>query len=83
MSGSRRFGSFSRQRRSNRRTLDGVCSGNAFQFGSRSMIAAMVSDSVSPLNAAWPISISYKTHPKAQMSVRLSTARPRACSGLM
>ena len=54
MSGSRRFGSFSRQRRSNRRTLDGVCSGSAFQCGSRSRIAAMVSDSVSPVNAARP-----------------------------
>ena len=30
-----------------------------------------------------PDSISKSTHPNAQMSVRLSTACPRACSGLM
>ena len=30
-----------------------------------------------------PVSISYSTQPNAQMSVRLSTACPRACSGLM
>ena len=30
-----------------------------------------------------PVSISYSTTPNAQMSARLSTAFPRACSGLM
>ncbi len=30
-----------------------------------------------------PVSISYKTQPNAQISVRLSTVCPRACSGLM
>ena len=34
-------------------------------------------------NAGRPVSISYSTQPNAQMSVRLSTAFPRACSGLM
>ena len=33
----------------------------------------MVSDTEPPLNAARPVSISYRTHPNAQMSVRLST----------
>jgi hypothetical protein len=43
----------------------------------------MVSEIVSPANACLAVSISYKTQPNAQMSVRRSTARPRACSGLM
>ena len=38
---------------------------------------------VSRSNAACPVSISYNTQPKAQISVRLSIAFPRACSGLM
>ena len=33
--------------------------------------------------AGTPVSISYSTHPNAQMSVRWSTGRPRACSGDM
>jgi hypothetical protein len=47
------------------------------------MTAAMMSVSVSPVNAGVPASISYNTHPNAQTSVRLSTGFPRACSGLM
>ena len=38
---------------------------------------------VSPSNARRPVSISKRTTPNAQMSARLSTARPRACSGAM
>ena len=34
-------------------------------------------------NATRPVTISKRTQPKAQMSVRLSTGSPRACSGLM
>ena len=34
-------------------------------------------------NVCAPVSISNTTHPNAQMSVRLSTGFPRACSGLM
>ena len=63
--------------------LAGVCAGRALQSGSRSRIAAIVSETVSPRNAGRPVSISYSTQPNAQMSVRLSTAFPRACSGLM
>ena len=44
---------------------------------------ASVSVTVSPSNARRPVSISNSTQPNAQMSVRLSTACPRACSGLM
>ena len=51
MSRKRRFASFSRQRWSSRRTLTGVCAGRAFQSGSRSRIAAIVSGTVSPRNA--------------------------------
>ena len=63
--------------------LAGVCAGMAFQSGSRSSILAMVSETVSPRNADRAVNISYNTQPNAQMSVRLSTALPRACSGLM
>ena len=45
--------------------------------------AASVSETVSPSNALRPESISYSTAPNAQMSARLSTDRPRACSGDM
>src|SRR6266545_581243 len=38
---------------------------------------------VLPGNALRPASISYSTQPNAQISVRLSTACPRACSGLI
>ncbi len=42
-----------------------------------------MSETVSPSNALLPASISYRTHPNAHTSVRLSTGLPRACSGLM
>jgi hypothetical protein len=45
--------------------------------------AAIVSDIVSPSNSRRPVAISVTTTPKAQMSVRTSTGRPRACSGDM
>ena len=38
---------------------------------------------VSPANRRRPVSISHSTAPKAQMSARLSTTPPRACSGAM
>ena len=58
-------------------------SGSADQSGSRSRILAIESEIVSPAKATRPVTISYSTHPKAQMSVRRSTPSPRACSGLM
>jgi hypothetical protein len=61
----------------------GIASGSAAQSGSRSRIFAIVSEMVSPGKAAWPVNISNSTQPNAQMSVRLSTVSPRACSGLM
>ena len=61
----------------------GVAAGKADHSGSRSRIAAIVSERVSPANATRPVSISYSTQPNAQMSVRLSTGLPRACSGLI
>ena len=42
-----------------------------------------MSETVSPANGCLPVSISYSTTPKAQMSARLSTTAPRACSGAM
>ncbi len=36
-----------------------------------------------PENAGQTVNISYSTQPSAQMSVRLSTGFPLACSGLM
>jgi hypothetical protein len=44
---------------------------------------ASVSETVSPLNNGLPLSISHSTTPNAQMSARLSTVFPRACSGLI
>ena len=60
-----------------------VASGSADQSGVRSRIDTMVSGSVSPGNATRPVNISYSTQPNAQISDRLSTFLPRACSGLM
>ena len=45
--------------------------------------AASVSTTVSPANSGLPVTISYSTTPNAQMSARLSTLRPLACSGAM
>ena len=45
--------------------------------------AAMISVAVSPRNSFRPVSISNNTTPNAQMSARLSTGRPFACSGAM
>ena len=56
-----------------------ACSSRARVRGS----AAIVSETVSPRKGGRPVNISYNTQPNAQMSVRLSTAFPRACSGLM
>ena len=57
--------------------------GSRAQSGSFINTAASMSDTSSPSKARRPVSISKSTQPKAQMSVRLSTALPRACSGLM
>ena len=46
-------------------------------------IAASVSLTSAPSNARLPVNISNNTQPKAQTSLRLSAARPLACSGLM
>ena len=35
------------------------------------------------MNARRPVNISYKTHPNAHTSLRVSAGLPRACSGLM
>ena len=51
--------------------------------GSERIIAAIVSVASVPAKARLPASISYSTQPNAQMSARLSTDFPRACSGLM
>ena len=63
--------------------MGGVVAGNAVQSGSPSRTAAIVSDTVVPVAAGRPVSISYNTQPNDQMSVRLSSGSPRACSGLM
>ena len=61
----------------------GVSAGKALQSGSFVSTNANVSETSSPSNTRRPASISYSTQPNAQMSARLSTAFPRACSGLM
>ena len=58
MSRTRRFGSLSRQRASNRLIDAGVAAGKPVQSGSRVTTAAMMSVTVSPANAARPVSIS-------------------------
>ena len=61
----------------------GTVGGSASQSGSRFSTVASVSDMSSPSNARLPVSISNSTQPNAQMSARLSTVFPRACSGDM
>ena len=51
--------------------------------GSFIITAANVSDAVSPSKTRLPPSISSSTTPNAQMSARLSTGLPLACSGAM
>ena len=81
MSRMRCLGSFCKQRRRYRSTLNGTFSGNALQSGSVWSTWDSVSEMSSPVNACFPVSISYGTTPNAQMSARLSTVLPRACSG--
>ena len=69
---SRRFGSFSRLRRSSRRMPGGTAAGTALQSGSLLITATIVSVASPPENARFPVSISNSTHPNAQMSVRSS-----------
>ena len=83
MSWSRRALSFCRHFWTSERTESGVAAGRAFQSGSRSSSATIVSERVSAWNARRPVSASYSTQPKDQMSLRLSSSCPRACSGLM
>ena len=82
MSRSRSRASLIRQRCRHSSTVGGSA-GSAVQSGSDLMTSASVSDTSSPSKARRPVSSSNSTHPKAQMSARLSTGRPRACSGLM
>ena len=65
------------------RTAPGTPVGTALQSGSDLMTLASIPATSSPSNGRRPASISYSTQPNAQMSARLSTARPRACSGAM
>ena len=83
MSASLCFRSFSRHRRSRRRTLGGVSTGRRDQFGWSLMTAAITSVVSVPPKARSPVSISNSTQPHAQISAPRSTTRPRACSGLM
>ena len=61
----------------------GVFAGSVVQSGSLPDDDAERVGTSSPSNARWPSSISNSTTPNAQMSARLSTVFPRACSGLM
>ena len=75
--------SFTRQREATVIKRGGASAGITLQSGSDRMMAAMISVVSRPSNARTPDSISYRTQPNAQTSLRLSTAFPRACSGLM
>jgi hypothetical protein len=61
----------------------GVDAGSASHGTSWRNTAARASDTVAPSNSRRPDSISKSTTPNAQMSARLSTGCPRACSGDM
>ena len=75
--------SFCRQRRSSFGIDGGRFAGNRAQSGSRCSTRDRISGTSSPSNARRPASISKSTHPNAQISARLSTVLPRACSGDM
>ena len=77
------WASFSKHRRRSLRRPDGVCVGTDSQSGSFLMTAARMSVTVAPSKVFLPDRASYKQHPNAQISLRVSTALPRACSGLM
>jgi hypothetical protein len=83
MSRSRRAGSRSRQRFNSAVRAAGVSAGSASQETSWRTTAASMSVTVSPVKRRWPVSSSWTRTPNDQMSARLSTDRPRACSGLM
>ena len=73
---------FCRQRRRTVRAAGGRSAGTADKSSSFLCITApAVSVTLSPSNACRPVSISKRTQPKAQTSVRLSSGSPRACSG--
>ena len=80
---SRRPASFSRQRRSNRRTAAGVDAGSAVRIWFALDDLQHHCRSRSPVNAGRAVSISNRTHPNAHMSPRRSTGFCRACSGDM
>ncbi len=80
---SRSFASRARQRRSSPRMRGGVAAGSVAHPGSALSTAASTSLTVSPSKSLSPVSISHSTTPKAQMSARLSTGLPLACSGAM
>ena len=65
------------------RSRAGGREGSSFQSRSARSTAARVSLTVSPAKSRRPVSISHRMTPKAQMSARLSTVLPRACSGDM
>ncbi len=76
-------GSRERQLFSRLTTAGGVSLGRAVQSGSSFRMAAMVSETVAPAKAFLPLRASYSTQANAHMSLRASSGRPRACSGLM
>ena len=83
MSRRRCRGSRSRQRLISFARGAGVSAGSAPHSGSFINTAASVVETSSPSNARRAVSSSYSTTPKAQMSARLSTTLPFACSGAM
>ena len=83
MSRSRFFALRSRQRRSSARIVAGVSRGNWSKSIGLANTPASVCETVSPSNRRWPVSNSNNTTPNDQMSARLSTALPLACSGLI
>ena len=74
----RRLGSFSRQRRRTLRIDSGRSAGTAFQSTSSFRTDARVTETSSPSNARFPVSISYRTHaegPDVGPSIGRASAR--------
>lgn len=76
-------GFFCKQSRNVWRTAGGVPTGRVSKRGSTRSTFDSVREMSSSSNARLPVSISNRTQPNAQRSLRRSAGLPRACSGLI
>ena len=83
MACSRIFTSRSRQRFNKCLIETGVAEGSFPKSISPLITSANISEAVPPVKSCCPVNISNSTTPNDQMSARLSTGLPGACSGLI